>query len=169
MFHKATHFLWPRKKCKPCRDWSEPISPNLARFSEKQACLLEKRVAMTTRFLESVLAFEKLASFFALWNIVSWLQKRAYQSSQSHMANVKASSLWKLACFLVKWFMLMKTVAAVVLNWQRELREIFVTISSVVVFWVLRTFYKKFRHTWTMCDRYNLNNSGLPTNVVVLN
>ena len=30
-------------------------------------------------------------------------EKRAYQSSQSHVANVKASSLWKLARFLVKW------------------------------------------------------------------
>ena len=26
-----------------------------------------------------------------------------FRTSQSHVANVKASSLWKLACFLVKW------------------------------------------------------------------
>ena len=91
-----------QKTCKPCCDWSEPISQKLARFSESELAFW-KACTYDHSLWGKRARFRKLASFFALWNTVNWLQKRAYQSSQSHVANVKASSLWKLARFLVKW------------------------------------------------------------------
>ena len=91
-----------QKTCKPCCDWSEPISQKLARFSESELAFT-KACTYDHSLLGKRAHFWKLASLFTLWNTMSWLSKQAYQSSQSHVANVKASSLWKPARFLVKW------------------------------------------------------------------
>ena len=91
-----------QKTCKPCCDWSEPISQKLARFSESELAFW-KACAYDHSRLGKPACFWKLASLLALWNTVSWLYKRAYQSSQSRVANVKAGLLSKLARFLVKW------------------------------------------------------------------